>query len=126
MSFCSEECRQRDKQGGPRLADLLASATDPRVYAQVALLLVTIDLRLRGFHVLSDPMLAGSQLMVADDCTGLWLQVISISSTGYFPPLDTYDCVAAVYRDGRIQYGGKNPLVPEPELIKDASKSENL
>jgi hypothetical protein len=95
-------------------------------FAWVAVHLVMIDLYLRGFYVMRSPDLAGGSLMVADGKGGLWLTVVPISRVGYFPPLDEYDSAVAVYKDGRLKYGGKNPLVVEPEKIEDGEPLEKI
>jgi hypothetical protein len=118
LIYCSPACERLDSEGGRRIADLLSDVTDPRLHVQIAILLVTIDLRARGYYVLTDPMYVGSRLMVADEKSGVWLDVLYASAAGYFPPLNEYDSAVAVYKDGRLKYGGKNPLVSEPEKIE--------
>lgn len=119
LTFCSDDCRQLAKVGGVKVKDLFAQATDARTQVQIAMLLAAIDLRLRGYRVLFSPDLSGATLMAADDQRGIWVTVLMISNAGYFPPMDEYESAVAVYKDGRLKYGGKNPLVVEAEKIED-------
>lgn len=120
--YCSPACRDLAGDGGIKLGDFFARATDPRAFSQCATLLVTMDLICRGFRVTPLVYHPGGSLVVLDDAgAAMLLTVIPVSQAGYFPPPSEYDSVACVYLDGRIQYGGKNPLVVSPEAIEDTS-----
>jgi hypothetical protein len=110
--FCSPACRRLWQEGGLTLGRFLDRASDPLVFAQVARLLVIADLALRGYKVADDVLGASPRLIVHDGETALFLMVVPISTGGYFPPGDEYDSMAAVFKDGRIVYGGRNPLFP--------------
>lgn len=121
---CSDTCRELAAHGGVRVVDLLSRAKDPLVFGQCATLLVTIDLLCRGFQVTPLVYQSGANLIVYDHDSAVLLTVIPISEAGYFPPPEGYNSLAAVHRDGRIKYGGKNPLVTEPEKIESVEMSE--
>lgn len=108
--FCTPACRALYLEGGTTLGRFLDRAREPRAYAQACILLVTADLTLRGYTVAFSVGYVNNPLVVHNGAEAFLLHVVPISDEGYFPPADTYDCMAAVYRDGRIAYGGKNPL----------------
>jgi len=116
---CSDTCRELAAHGGVRVTDLLSRATDPLVFGQCATLLVTIDLLCRGFQATPLVYQSGANLIVYDNDAAVLLTVVPISDAGYFPAPEEYNSLAAVYRDGRIKYGGRNPLVTEPEKIEN-------
>lgn len=125
--FCSPACRALHLEGGTTLRRFLDRATDPLRFAQAAVLLVTMDLTLRGYTVAFSVGYINNPLAVHNGIEAFLLYVVPISDEGYFPPVDTYDCMAAVYRDGRIKYGGKNPLPfdNEPGIESAAGTSES-
>jgi hypothetical protein len=116
---CSDACRELAARGGIRVADLFAQVKDPLAFGQCATLLVTIDLISRGFRVTPLVYQSGPNLVVFDDESAVLLTVVPISQAGYFPPPEEYNSMAAVYRDGRIKYGGRNPLVIENEGVEN-------
>ena len=118
LVYCSDACAHLAKAGSVTVADFMARAADPRIFAQLARLLVWMDLLCRGYRVV--PAVEGGALIVYDEQSAAVVNVVPISESGYFPPADEYDSMAAVYRDGRIVYGGRNSLVPPPEKIEDA------
>jgi hypothetical protein len=69
-----------------------------------------MDLVCRGYYVAQDVFRLGSQLIVHNGTDAVFLTVVPLSDAGYTPPEGAYDCMAIVYRDGRIKYGGTNPL----------------
>jgi len=111
--FCSEACRKaaRDGEGLPTLQDLLRRALDPRTRARVGLALVLADLSIRGFQVAIDLFGATTRLLVHDGVGSTFLDVFVLSDSGSFPGIEDYESVALVYRDGRIIYAGRQPLV---------------
>jgi hypothetical protein len=111
--YCSPACRGLAMEGGVTLGRFLDRAQDPRVFAQVAILLVVMDLTCRGFNVALDLFLHGSNIIIHDNINPVILTVLPVSDAGYLPPDDQYERMAAVYRDGRIKYGGRDPLVFE-------------
>ena len=112
LAFCSDECRENAL---PTRADLVARVSDPRIWARLASLFVVEDLIVRGFEVAIDLFDArAGRVFVHDANSSIWLSVIPMPQSGHLPALDEYESVAIVFRDGRIQYGGKNPLVAEP------------
>jgi hypothetical protein len=72
-----------------------------------------MDLIARGFRVALDLLVNGPQIIVHDGVNPVFLHVVPVSNAGYLPPADTYERMAAVYRDGRIAYGGSDPLIFE-------------
>jgi hypothetical protein len=125
--YCSIACRNLAAEGGLTLGRFLDRAHDPRVFAQLAILLVAMDLIARGLHVAFDLLLAGANLIVHDGTTPAIVTVVPLSNAGYFPPDEAYERMAAVYRDGRIRYGGRDPLVLDPpaEGIKPEAEPSN-
>lgn len=112
LAFCSDECREGTL---PTRADFVAQVSDSRIWARLASLFVAEDLIVRGFEVAIDLFdVCTGRMFVHDASTGIWLSVIPMPQSGYLPALNEYESVAIVFRDGRIQYGGKNPLVTEP------------
>ena len=111
--YCTPACRNLAMEGGVTLGRFLDRAQDPRVFAQVAILLVVMDLTCRGFHVALDLFLHGANIIIHDNVNPVILTVLPISDAGYLPPDDQYERMAAVYRDGRIKYGGRDPLIFE-------------
>jgi len=109
--YCSETCRRASRDGGPEVKDLLARASDPRTRARVGLCLVMADLSIRGFQIATDLFGATSRLIVHDGAGVAFLDVFMLPDSGYFPPPDDYNSVALVYRDGRIAYAGRQPLI---------------
>lgn len=128
--FCAPACRALYLEGGTTLRRFLDRATDPLRFAQAAVLLVTMDLTIRGYTVAFAVGYAHNPLVAHNGAEAFLLYVVPISDEGYFPPADTYDCMAAVYRDGRIRYGGKNPLPLDTEKgidsIAETSESAEL
>jgi len=122
LDYCSDECRNDDT---PSLAQMVAAAPDARTWARMARLIVLLDLTVRGYQTASDTFEAGAGPILVYDRTGavVFLTVIPVSQTGHFPPLDTYNSVALVLRDGRVQYAGVNPLI-KPETKDDTSVTE--
>jgi hypothetical protein len=112
--YCSESCRRaaRDGDGLPTMQDLLARAKDPRVRARVGLILVMADLCVRGFQVAIDLFNTTTRLLVHDGAGSTFLDVFVIPDSGSFTAIDEYESVALVYRDGRIVYAGRQPLIP--------------
>jgi hypothetical protein len=108
-AYCSPACTQVARSNGSHVSDLLANASDPRIFAQLARLVVTMDLVARGLYVATDPL--GVQLIVHDNAVACILHVVPISASGRFPAPESYERVAFVYRDGRVKYGGTDPLV---------------
>jgi hypothetical protein len=125
--FCTPACRNLAMEGGVTLGRFLDRAQDPLVFAQVAILLVVMDLTCRGFHVALDLFLHGSNIIVHDGVNLIALTVLPISDAGYLPPDDQYERMAAVYRDGRIKYGGRDSLVFEnkDDVANVESEKEN-
>jgi hypothetical protein len=119
--YCSETCRRASRDGGPEVKDLLTRATDPRTRARVGLCLVMADLSVRGFQVATDLFGAASRLIVHDGTGVAFLDIFVIPDSGYFPPPEDYDSVALVYRDGRIVYAGRQPLVSEAPVASAAA-----
>lgn len=121
--YCSDACRRAARDGGETLRDFLARASDMRLFTRAAFCLVMADLSIRGFQVAGDlfgPML---RLLVHDNAGVTFLDVVVISDSGHFPPSDTYDSAAYVYRDGRITYTGRQPLIQEatPEVVEETT-----
>lgn len=109
--YCSLACRNVAQEGGVTLGRFFDRATDPRTFTQLAILFVMADLTVRGFRIAKDVLEPNSRIIVHDGVNPIILTVIPISASGYFPPDTEYECMAAVYRDGRIRYGGRNALV---------------
>lgn len=122
--YCSPACRSLHSEGGVTLGRFMDRAQDPRVFAQLAILLVSMDLIARGFRVALDLLINGPQIIVHDGVNPVFLHVVPVSNAGYLPPDDTYERVAAVYRDGRIAYGGRDPLVFAGEVASDGIEPE--
>jgi hypothetical protein len=115
--YCSERCKRSAHANGSTLQEFLFRAGDPRVFAEAAILLVMADLVIRGFRVGRGLFQTGSRILVTDDQDAVcFLDVIPISLDGTFPNPDEYASMAAVYRDGRIVYGGKHPIVVEKDV----------
>ena len=108
--YCSPACRSLATEGGLTLGRFLDRAHDPLVFAQLTVLLVEMDLLCRGYYVARDTLYPGARLIVHNGTDAVFLTVIPLASSGYLPPANTYACMAIVYRDGRIVYGGTNPL----------------
>lgn len=112
--YCSDACRRATRDGGATLKDFLARAThDPRLFARAALCLVMADLSIRGFQIAGDVFGPALRLIVHDNTGLLFLDVVVMPDSGYFPPPENYDSAAFVYRDGCIVYTGRNPLVQD-------------
>lgn len=112
--YCSDACRRISREGGATLKDFVArAADDARKLARVGLCLVMADLSIRGYQLAGDIFGATSRLIVHDNMGVTFLDVFVIGDNGYFPPPEDYESVAFVYRDGRIVYGGREPLIPE-------------
>ncbi len=111
--YCSDACRRASRDGGATLKDFLARATDARIFARAALCLVMADLSIRGFQIAGDVFGPALRLIVHDNTGLLFLDVVVIPDSGHFPPPENYDSAAFVYRDGRIVYTGRTPLVQE-------------
>jgi hypothetical protein len=132
FSYCSPACRRAAREGGQTLADFLTPAADPRVFAEVATLLVMADLIMRGFRIGREMFRAGSHILVLDEKGMCTLTVIPIGQSGTFPDPQEYEAMAAVYRDGRIAYGGRVPLVVETatqnadEVNTESADASNL
>jgi hypothetical protein len=126
-SYCSPACRRAARDGGRTLADFLTPAIDPRVFAEVATLLVMADLIMRGFRIGRELFRAGSHILVLDERGMCTLTVIPVGQSGAFPDPKEYEAMAAVYRDGQIAYGGRVPLVVETvnNEAADASNKES-
>lgn len=121
-AFCSVACRKLWREGGLTLGRFLDRAQDPATFAKACVLFVAFDLTLRGYHVARDIHFGASQLIVHNGTNAVFLTVVPVSQVGYFPNPEDYECMAAVYRDGRIVYGGKVDLDlsdpdPEPEPV---------
>ena len=112
--FCSDACRRASRDGGLTVRDFIGRTSDARILARVALCLVMADLTIRGFQVAVDLFGPLLRLVVHDGAGIAFLDVLLIGESGHFPPPDTYESVAYVYRDGRIVYSGRAPLVEEP------------
>jgi hypothetical protein len=117
--YCSQLCRR----GGNSMQAFLARAqSDVRVFAEVALLLVMADLRMRGYDVARPFYRTGQRVLVTDDAGGAFLDIVPLGIDGRLIDLNEYQAAAAVFRDGRIVYGGREPIFPpdgEPEPIDD-------
>jgi hypothetical protein len=126
-SYCSPRCRRTAREGGTTLAEFLLPAQDPRVFAEVATLLVMADLIMRGFRIGRELFRAGSHILVLDERGMCTLTVIPVGQSGAFPDPKEYEAMAAVYRDGQIAYGGRVPLVVETvnNEAADASNKES-
>lgn len=111
--YCSEECRRASRDGSYTLRDFIARAKDPRVSARVGMCLVMADLSMRGFQVAIDLFGPLTRLIVHDGAGVAFLDVLVIPDSGYFPPPEEFTSVAFVYRDGRIVYAGRQPLVAD-------------
>ena len=118
LRFCSDACRESE---GLTLLSIAEHMTSPADWGKLARLFVLLDLTVRGFKVGFDPFEPTGQLLVYDLAGAIAvLSVLPIAQSGHFPPLDDYNSVALVYRDGRVQYAGKNPLV------ENSQKTENV
>jgi hypothetical protein len=128
FSYCSPACRRTAREGGQTLADFLTPAVDPRVFAEVATLLVMADLIMRGFRIGRELFRAGSHILVLDEKGMCTLTVIPIGQSGTFPDPQEYEAMAAVYRDGRIAYGGRVPLVVETatQNVEDVNSESEI
>jgi hypothetical protein len=117
--YCSEPCQRLAQAGGVTVTDFMARAHNPLTFARCARLLVEMDLLCRGFQV--TPAVDGGGLLLVFDASGsaAVLHVFPLADAGGLPPLQEYTHAACVYRDGRIVYGGKIPLVSVPELSED-------
>ena len=111
--YCSDDCRRAAHDGGATLRDFLSRTTEPRALARAALCLVAADLTIRGFQVAGDMFNAVTRLIVHDGENLAFLEVVVLPDSGYFPPPDQYPSVAFVYRDGRVVYTGRQPLVAD-------------
>ena len=112
--YCSDACRRAAHDGGETVKAFLARAThDARLFARAALCLVMADLSIRGFQIAGDVFGPALRLIVHDNTGLLFLDVVVMPDSGYFPPPENYDSAAFVYRDGRIVYTGRNPLVQD-------------
>lgn len=112
-NYCSDACKQLARAGGVTVADFLARASNPLVFARCARRLVEIDLLCRGLE--ASPVLDQGGFLAVYDNGGnaALLHVVPISDAGAVPVLDEYTHAACVYRDGRIVYGGRVPLVQD-------------
>lgn len=130
-AYCSKRCKS-EARAGTTLRQFLLPATDPRIFAEVATCLVMADLIMRGFRVGREMFRGGGSVLVADDLGVCQLTVVTISFSGTFPDLQQFEAAAAVYRDGRIYYGGKNPIVVmakealDPESASEAVNDEAI
>lgn len=123
-SYCSERCKRVSREGGTTLREFLFRAGEPRTFAEAAILLVMADLVIRGFRVGRDLFQGGSRILVMDHEGSCYLDVVPISSEGSFPNPEEFVAMAAVYRDGRIVYGGRNPIVVTEN--ENVPESENV
>lgn len=114
--FCSLECRKSYREGGITLCKFLERAQDPRVFAQAAFMLAALDAYLHGYNIAFE--LFGLTSFFATDDTGhaTRVEVYPIRSDGHFiESVADCDCAALVYRNGKIVYTGKFPLVTKTE-----------
>lgn len=109
--YCSDACRRASRDGGPEVKEFFDRTTDPRTRARVGLCIVMADLCVRGFQIAVDFFSAPTRLIVHDGEGITFLDVIVISDSGHFPPPEDYESVAFVYRDGKIVYTGRQPLI---------------
>jgi hypothetical protein len=127
FNYCSPACRRTSREGGRTLTEFFAPAIDPCVFSEVAVLYVMADLIIRGFRIAREFYRTGSHLLVLDGEGGICaLTVIPVNRDGTFPDPLEFESMAAVYRDGRIAYGGRMPLVPPApeETLEDGIPSE--
>jgi hypothetical protein len=111
--YCSRACRF----GGFTMRAWLARASDPRIFAEVAICLVMADLLMRGFEVARSLFLAGPRILVTDHEGGRFVDVVPIGLEGHFPDPNDYTTMAGVYLDGRIIYAGRDNFIgPSPEI----------
>jgi len=121
--YCSDSCKRLARAGGVMVADFMARARNPQTFARLARLLVQMDLLCYGFQVTPAVDAGAGILLVYDGKGATVLHVIPIAPEGFFPPTAEFPSAALVYRDGRIVYGGKDPLVTEPEKLEDIGHS---
>jgi hypothetical protein len=123
-AYCSKPCERLAQAGSVTVADFMGRARDPMTFARCARLLVEMDLLCRGFQ--ATPAVDGGCLLLVFDASGAAavLHVFPLADVGGLPPLQEYTHAACVYRDGRIAYGGKIPLVTVPELSEDSATGE--
>jgi hypothetical protein len=120
--YCSTACKRLSAEGGVTLGEFFDRAPTPLVFAQMAALLVAMDLTAQGLHVAFSTF--GPGLVVHDGVNATLLTVLPVSNSGRVPDLKDYVSAAVVFRDGRIRYGGQNPLVSPPEASEDANHVE--
>ncbi len=123
-AYCSEPCQRLAQAGSVTVTDFMSRAHNPLTFARCARLLVEMDLLCRGFQ--ASPAVDGGNLLLVFDSSGsaAVLHVIPLSDMGSTPPMQEYAHAACVYRDGRIVYGGKIPLVTAPELSEDVATGD--
>jgi hypothetical protein len=127
FSYCSPACRRASREGGRTLTEFFLPAADPCVFAEAAVPYVITDLIMRGFRVAREFYRTASTLLVLDGQGGICtLTVVAVGRTGTFPDPLEFESMAAVYRDGRIVYGGRIPLVPSApeETLEEEIPSE--
>jgi hypothetical protein len=125
--YCSPACRRTSREGGRTFTEFFAPAVDPCVFAEAAVLYVMADLIIRGFRVAREFYRTASNILVLDDQGGICsLTVVTVNLNGTFPDPLEFESMAAVYRDGRIAYGGRVPLVPPApeETLEEEIPSE--
>lgn len=119
--YCSEACERLAQAGGLTVADFLARTPDPLTFARCARRLVEMDLLCRGFEV-SPALEQGSVLLIYDASgSAAVMHVLPVISSGNLPANDGgYEHAAFVFRDGRIRYGGRIPLVNDNAQVENA------
>jgi hypothetical protein len=118
--YCSEDCKVAANEN-PGLRQFLESAEDEGARVRACLFVVAADLILRGFEVALPVSTLSIGKLFAYDATGsaIQIKVFVVGPAGIVPDTTNVESAAVVYRDGRIEYVGKTPLVVEAEAAED-------
>jgi hypothetical protein len=126
-SYCSRACRRAARDGGVPMKEFLMRATDPRVFAEVAVLLVMADLIMRGYRVARHWFISGPRIVVTDELSGIGcVDVVPVGLDGHFPDPNDFETMAGVYHDGRIVYAGRNPFVEPPSALEPVEQEADV
>jgi hypothetical protein len=113
-TYCSSTCKKLASERSA-LTAFLARAPSDHARMLAALHFVSMDLIYRGFNVAFDHPATVLRLIVTDTESAMPLYVYALGEHGVLPANDAHNAFAAVSFDGQITYGGKTPIVLNPE-----------